>query len=84
MYVSVPAPVGATIWEPLLAKAPDQLPDAVQPEAFEEDQVIVVEAPLTMLLEARVNVGAVGGGPVTVSVFEIACELPAELEQTIV
>ena len=64
--------------------APDQLPDAVQPEAFDEDQVIVVEAPLTMVFEARVNVGAAGGGPVTVSVFDVGCELPAELEHLIV
>jgi hypothetical protein len=83
-YESVPTAVGLTVWEPLLAKAPDQLPDAVQPEAFEEDQVMVVEVPLTMVLEARVNVGAAGGGPVTVRVFEVGCELPLELEHTIV
>src|SRR5580704_4677939 len=63
VYVSVPTAVGLTVWEPLVAKAPPQFPDAVQPEAFEEDQVIVVDAPLTMELEARVNVGAAGGGP---------------------
>ena len=84
VYVSVPTAVGLTVWEPLVAKAPPQLPDAVQPEAFEEDQVIVVEAPLTMEVEARVNVGAAGGGPVTVSVSDVAWELPNELEQMIV
>jgi hypothetical protein len=83
-YVSVPTAVGLTVWEPLVAKAPDQLPDEVQPEAFEEDQVIVVDAPLTMVFEARVNVGAAGGGPVTVSVSDVACELPAEFAHTIV
>src|ERR1700722_7437931 len=82
VYVSVPTAVGLTVWEPLVGKGPDQLPDAVQPEAFEEDQVIVVEAPLTMVFEARVNVGAAGGGPVTVNVSDVACELPPELEHT--
>jgi hypothetical protein len=82
--VSVPTAVGLTVWEPLVATAPPQLPDAVQPEAFEEDQVIVVEAPLTMELEARVSVGAAGGGPVTVSVSDVACELPCEFEHRIV
>jgi hypothetical protein len=72
VYVSAPAAVGLIVWEPLVAKAPDQLPDAVQPVAFEEDQVIVVEPPLTMELDARVKVGAAGGGPVTVSVTDVA------------
>jgi hypothetical protein len=83
--VSVPTAVGLTVWEPLVAnKPPDQLPEAAQAEAFEEAQVIVVEAPLTMLLEARVNVGAAGAGSVTVSVSDVGCDLPAELEHTIV
>ena len=84
VYVTVPTAVELTVWEPLVAKVPPQLPDAAQPEAFEEDHVIVVEAPLTMELEARVNVGAAGGGPVTVSVSDVACEGPAELEHRIV
>jgi hypothetical protein len=84
VYVSVPIAVGLTVWEPLVASVPDQLPDAVQLEAFEEDQVMVVEVPLTMVFEARVNVGAAGGGGVTVSVSDVGCEFPAELEHTIV
>jgi len=45
----------------LLANAPDQLPEAVQPSAvFADDQVSVVELPTTIEVEARVSVGAAG------------------------
>jgi hypothetical protein len=44
----------------VLAIAPLQPPDAVQPVAFADDQVIVVELPLAMELAASVRVGAGG------------------------
>ena len=61
VYVSDPTADGLTVWVPLLAIGPDQLPDAVQPsEVFTDDQVSVVEPPVTMDVEARVSVGAGG------------------------
>jgi hypothetical protein len=83
VYVSVPVPVGVMVCEPLAGKLPDQLPDAVQFEAFEEDQVIVVDPPVTIELEARVKVGAAGTGPVTVSVTDVVFEVPDAFEHTI-
>jgi len=58
----IPTAVGVTVWVPVLAKAPVQLPEAVQPWLFAEDQVSVVELPTTMELDASVNVGAAGTG----------------------
>ena len=58
--MSVPTAVGVTVWVPVLAMAPVQLPEAVQPWLFAEDQVSVVELPMTMELEANVKVGAAG------------------------
>ena len=61
VYVSDPTADGLTVWLPLLAKGPDQLPEAVQPsEVFTDDHVSVVELPVTMDVEARVSVGAGG------------------------
>ena len=61
VYVSDPTAVGLTVCEPLLAKGPDQLPDAVQPsEVLTDDHVSVVELPVTMEVDARVSVGAGG------------------------
>ncbi len=48
------------VWLPVLAMGPLQLPEAVQPWLFAEDQVRVVELPTTMELDPRVNVGAAG------------------------
>src|SRR5271163_1267763 len=45
VYASVAAAAGVSVCEPLVASAPLQLPDAVQPVASAEDQVIVVEPP---------------------------------------
>ena len=45
---------------PSLAKAPVQLPEAVQPVVFTDDHVIVVELPVTMDGEVSVTVGAAG------------------------
>jgi hypothetical protein len=85
VYVSVPAAVGLIVCEPLAAKAPDQLPDAVQLAAVGEDQVMVVEPPVVMELAASVRLGAGGtASAVTVNVTDVACELPAEFAQTIV
>ena len=60
VYVSLPTAVGPIVWLPVLANAPDQLPDAVQPLVLAEDQVMVVELPVTIELCARVSVGATG------------------------
>ena len=60
VYVSVPTAAGFTVCVPLLAKAPVQLPEAVQPVVFAEDQVIVVEPPVTMEVEPRESVGTAG------------------------
>ena len=61
VYVSDPTADGLTVSVPLLAIAPDQLPEAVQPsEVFTDDQVSVVELPVTMDADARVSVGAGG------------------------
>ena len=60
VYVSDPTAVGLTVWVPLLAIAPDQLPEAVQPVVFTDDHVSVVEAPVAIDGDASVSVGAVG------------------------
>lgn len=58
--MSVPTAVGVTVWLPVFAKVPVQAPEAVQPVAFADDQVIVVELPVTIEQEPRVRVGADG------------------------
>ena len=60
VYISDPTADGLTVCVPLLAKAPDQLPEAVQPVVFTDVQVIVVELPVTMDVEPSVSVGAAG------------------------
>ncbi len=60
VYVSVPLVVGVRVCEPLVAIAPLQLPDPVQPVVLAEDQLMVVELPLTMELAASDRVGAAG------------------------
>ncbi len=57
----MPAADGVTVWEPLVASVPDQLPDAVQFVAFTDDQVIVVELPAVTEDAASDTVGAPGG-----------------------
>jgi len=81
VYVSVPLAVGFTVCEPLIASAPLQPPDAVQPVAPVEDQVIVVELPTTMEVSASVRVGAAGGA-VTANVTALAADAPIELVQS--
>ena len=59
--MSEPTAEGFTVCVPLLARGPDQLPEAVQPsEVFADDQVRVVELPVTIDVEANVSVGARG------------------------
>jgi hypothetical protein len=60
VYVSDPTAVGLTVWVPLLAIAPDQLPEAVQPVVFTDDHVSVVEPPVKMDVDASVRTGAAG------------------------
>jgi hypothetical protein len=52
--------VGLTVCVPLLAKGPDQLPEAVQAVVLTDDQVSVVELPVTIEVEPSVSVGATG------------------------
>lgn len=56
--VSVPTLVGVIFWLPLEASAPLQLPEAVQPVAPGDDQVMVVELLTATDVEASVSVGA--------------------------
>ena len=63
---------------PELAKAPAQLPDAVQPVAFTDDHVSVVELPDTMDDEASVRIGAFGAGNITVSATMLGGDVPSE------
>jgi hypothetical protein len=78
--VSVPALLGVSVCEPLVASDPLQLPDAVQLVAWVDDQVMVVELPAWMELEARVSVGAAGAGSTSsATLFEPV--LPAESAQ---
>ncbi len=58
-----------TVWLPLVASAPLQLPEAVQPVAFAETQVKVAVLPTTMEFAEAVRV-AVGVGAVTSSVTD--------------
>ena len=81
--MSDPTAVGLIVCVPLLAKAPDQLPEAVQPVALADDQVMVVEPPVTIDVDARLSVGAAGvTTAVTDSITEVAGEVPATFEQT--
>lgn len=56
----MPALLGVSVCVPLVASVPLQLPDAVQLLALVEAQVMVVELPAWMELEASVSVGAEG------------------------
>ena len=56
----VPAAAGVTVCLPLLASAPLQLPEAVQPVVLTEDQAIVVELPAAMEVTPSVKVGTPG------------------------
>jgi hypothetical protein len=78
----VPAAVGVSVLVPLIASAPVQLPDAVQPVALLDDQVIVVDAPTAIDLAAKVRLGTAGGAAaVTVRVAVAATELPPAFVQ---
>ncbi len=85
MIVALSAPVDC---EPLVAKVPDQPPEAVQAVAFVEDQVKVEVAPLATVvgLALSVTVGAgvvtvtVGAGVVTVTVANCAALPPAPVQ----
>ncbi len=56
----MPAADGVSVWLPLLARAPLQLPDAVQPVVFADDQVIVMEAPTVIEEDDNDSAGAAG------------------------
>ena len=77
--MSVPTAVGVKVWLPVLAWAPDQVPEAVQPWLFAEDQVSVVELPIVMELDASVSVGAGGrvAGIMAAAIFARTNPYPA-------
>lgn len=78
-YVAVPPAVGVTVWLPLAANDPLQFPDAVQPVAFADDQVIVDDWPRSMALELSVSAGSAGAR--SVKLTELEAEVPAAFVQ---
>jgi len=74
--VSDPTAPGDSGVLPLGFSAPLQLPEAVQPEAFVEDQVKVVDCPSVIELEPKDMTGVPGGGTSTSSVTEFAPDVP--------
>jgi hypothetical protein len=73
-YVAVPPAVGNTAWLPLAGSEPLQFPDAVQPVAFADDQVIMDDWPRSMALLLSTNVGA--AGTTSVKLTELEAEVP--------
>lgn len=61
---------------PLLANEPLQLPDAVHPVVFADDQVIVVEAPTVIDEDDNVNDGAAGTVAGIMVAAVLACTNP--------
>jgi hypothetical protein len=61
VYFSVPAAFGVTICDPLAFSAPLQAPDAVQPVAAMDDQLMVTELPAVTEGADKVSVGGPGG-----------------------
>ncbi len=81
VYVKLPVVVGVTVWLPLAASEPVQLPEAVQLVALVEVQLRVAVLPETMELADAVKV-AVGAGAVTSSVTVVAAEFPFAFAHT--
>lgn len=67
---------------PLVAKLPDQPPEAVQAVAPVEDHVKVAEAPVVMLVGFALNV-TLGGAAVTVTVADCDAEPPVPLQVSV-
>jgi hypothetical protein len=57
----VPVADGVTAFEPLVASAPLQPPEAVQPVALMADQLSVAELPSVIEFAAKLRAGAPGG-----------------------
>lgn len=82
LKVSTPTAVGVVGIEPLVAKVPLQLPEAVQLVAFTETQVSVVGLPTSTEFAANFNTGAAGAVPeVTVKFALLVAEVPNALLQ---
>ena len=80
--VSTPTAAGVIVCVPLAARVPLQLPEAVQPVAFTDDQVSVVDLPTWTEGAANVRVGAAGAVPeVTVKFTLLAAAVPNALLQ---
>ena len=67
---------------PLVAKLPDQPPEAVQAVALVEDHVKVDEAPLVMLVGRALKV-TLGGAAVTVTVADWDAEPPVPVQVSV-
>jgi hypothetical protein len=79
--VSVPTAVGVMVCVPVAASVPDQLPEAPQLVAL-DDQESVVDAPTAIEVEARLSAGAAGAVPeVANSTAELDAEVPEALAQ---
>ena len=52
---------GVMLWLPLLAHAPDQLPEALQPVVLIDDQLRVAEAPIVTEAGLTDSEGGAGG-----------------------
>ncbi len=79
MVVALSAPVDC---EPLVAKVPDQPPEAVQAVALVEDQVRVEVPPFVTLVGLALIV-TVGAGAETVTVADWAAEPPAPVQVSV-
>lgn len=78
--VSTPTAAGVIVCVPLAARVPLQLPEAVQPVAFTDDQVSVVDLATWTDGAANVRVGAAGAVPeVAVKLTLLAAAVPNAL-----
>lgn len=80
--VSLPTAAGVMVRVPLVACAPLQAPDAVQPVALADDHESVVDWPTATEFDANDRLGAAGGVPeVAVRVADPAAVVPNALVQ---
>lgn len=76
----MPLPVSASVdWLPEVALIPDQLPEAVQLVALDEDQASVEDVPLAMEVGLAAS-DTVGSGGSTVTVADALALPPAPVQ----
>ncbi len=78
----VAAVSGAVLWEPLVASAPLQPPEAVHEVALVDDQLRVEVLPLVIVLGLAVSVTA-GAGVVTEMAADCCALPPAPLQESV-